>query len=148
MTDGFQRRTSKRADQMARDRQLREDRLAAYGAFAGAIMDYRRAQYDRVHRRLQEPEGPAHLEARNETYRLRSAAQQEFFRLRLVSDDRQLTQSAERALALAESIHHADTRKQVDEAGTRAKAALDEFITAASATLSDARGRRRFRIRR
>ncbi|QKG22665.1 hypothetical protein ACTIVE_4306 [Actinomadura verrucosospora] len=132
MTHLFQRRNTERAELLTRERQWREERLAAYGAFAGAVVDYRRAQTGRVFGRLEEPNGTAHLEARAESHRLRSAAEHELFRVRLVSDDPELTRCAEQALELTAVVHYADTKEQVRERGGRAEQALDKFITAAS----------------
>ncbi|MFD0857059.1 hypothetical protein ACFQ07_32925 [Actinomadura adrarensis] len=128
----FQRRNADRTERLTRERERREERLAAFGAFAGAVVDFRRAEYDRVHRRLDEPDSAAHDEARTESYRVRAVAHQEFFRVRLLCGDAELAQLAARALELTESIHDAETKEQVGESGERAKQALDEFIDAAS----------------
>lgn len=43
----FQGKISERNESKARDERLRQERLAAYSSFAGAVMDLRGIQYDR-----------------------------------------------------------------------------------------------------
>jgi hypothetical protein len=135
ITHVFQSRTAKRTEQFVRERQLRDERMAAYSTFAGALVSYRRGQYNRAHCWFDEPESPAYEEARAESYRLRSAAHQELFRVRLVADDPELTRLAVRAMELAEVIHDAAERSEIRQRGDRAKEALDTFIQAAGSKL-------------
>src|SRR5215510_14984299 len=67
----FQRRISERSEITAREERLRQDRLDAYSAFAAAVMDLRRVQYDRWHRRDDHPEHHDDEAVSAESYRLR-----------------------------------------------------------------------------
>ena len=135
MTHVFQRLNTERAERLARERHLRDERLAAYGAFAGAVVDYRRGQYDRAHRRLDGSASSEYREARAESFRLRSAAQQALFRVRLVTSDTEIIRCATDALKHTEVIHDAESKEEIRELGDRAKRATDEFISRASARL-------------
>ncbi|MFE0930627.1 hypothetical protein ACFW4O_30810 [Streptomyces mutabilis] len=42
----FQRQTMNRSEQFTRNERLRQERIAAYSAFAGALANYRRGQMD------------------------------------------------------------------------------------------------------
>lgn len=70
-----QESSNKRAQAQARSERLRQERLAAYGTFAGAVMDLRGAQYDRANSRMPE-EGQVRDRPRfiAESSRLRSVA--------------------------------------------------------------------------
>jgi hypothetical protein len=48
----FQGKISERNESKARDERLRQERLAAYSSFAGAVMDLRGIQYDRGYSRM------------------------------------------------------------------------------------------------
>jgi hypothetical protein len=56
----FQRLNNDRAERLALQRRLREERLASYSAFIAALVEYRRTQYDRVNRRIEDAEGVEH----------------------------------------------------------------------------------------
>lgn len=135
MTHLLQRLNADRVERLARDRQLRDDRLAVYSAFVGALVEFRRGQYDRAHRRFDGSDGEDYREARTESYRLRSAAQLELFRVQLVASDADITRCADEAMKLAEAIHDAQSVDEIQELGARAKLAANEFIDIAGATL-------------
>jgi hypothetical protein len=80
---------------------LRQERIAAYGDFAGTLMDYRRTQLDRRRARR---EGESEDVPRQEVYRTRSAAWGAYYRVRLVTGDEAVLRQARVALDLASSI--------------------------------------------
>jgi hypothetical protein len=80
---------------------LRRERIAAYGDFAGALMDYRRTQLDRRRARR---EGESEEAARQEQYRSRSAAWGAYYRIRLLTGEPAVLAQAKVALDLASSI--------------------------------------------
>ncbi|WP_396446870.1 hypothetical protein [Actinomadura sp.] len=123
-----QRWNTSRSEQFNRERQLREEQLTAFSSFAGALVDYRRAEYDRAHKNIDEPGSAAHNDARGESYRARSTAHHELFRVQLTSDSIKLFRLAETALNAAENIHEATTKEQVRASGEKAKNALNEFV--------------------
>ncbi|MGW5410359.1 hypothetical protein [Actinomadura geliboluensis] len=123
-----QRWNSTRSERLTRERQLWEEQLTAFSSFAGALVDYRRAEYDRAHRSLDAPDSTAHHDAREESYRARATAQQELFRVQLLSDSTGLFQLAEQAFVATEEIHEAATKEEVKNNGERAKQALAVFV--------------------
>lgn len=70
----FQKKIGERAELVAQHERLRHERMLASSAFAGAVMDMRRVQYDKWHRRHESPTRTDPEDVRNESYRLRSAA--------------------------------------------------------------------------
>ncbi|NEA27646.1 hypothetical protein [Actinomadura bangladeshensis] len=130
-----QRWNSIRSERLARERQLWEEQLTACGSFAGALVNYRRAEYDRAHRNLDEPDSAAHRDAREESYQVRATAQQELFRVQLLTDNTELLQLAEQAFIATEEIHEADTKEQVKRSGDQAKQVLGLFIEEAGCLL-------------
>lgn len=123
-----QRWNSTRSERLTRERQLWEEQLIACSSFAGALVNYRRAEYDRAHRSLDEPDSTAHRDAREESYRARAAAQHELFRVQLLTDNAKLLQLAEQAFIATEEIHEAANKEQVRHSGDQAKQALGLFI--------------------
>jgi membrane protein YqaA with SNARE-associated domain len=71
---GLQRRVLNEVHDSTRRDQREQHRLAAFGAFAAATMDLRRAEYDRWNRRVESPDGVESVEVRQESYRLRGEA--------------------------------------------------------------------------
>lgn len=125
----FQRQQAARAEAHARERSLRDERLAASEAFAGALVDFRRGSYDRAHRQLgPEPRKDVY---RDEYYRLRSAAQRALLRIRLICDDTTVIDAATHALEAAEAIHDAVSAEGMKSAGELARSAQDRFVQAA-----------------
>jgi hypothetical protein len=123
-----QRWNSTRSERFTRERQLWEEQLTAFSSFAGALVDYRRAEYDRAHTNLNEPDSAAHHDAREEFYRARATAQQELFRVKLLSDSTELFQLAEQAFISTEGIHEAATKEEVRRTGEQEKQALGIFV--------------------
>jgi hypothetical protein len=105
-----QRWNSIRSERFTRERQLWEEQLTAFSSFAGALVDYRRAEYDRAHSNLDAPDSAAHHDAREESYRVRTTAQHELFRVQLLSNSTELFRLAEQAFISTEGIHEAGTR--------------------------------------
>ncbi|GLF98571.1 hypothetical protein [Streptomyces yaizuensis] len=132
VTHLFQSRTTERTAELARNEQLRQERIAAYTAFAGALVDYRRGQSDRWHRALEEPGGPVAETARIESYHLRSGAHQALIRVQLVCEDRAALELAAAAFELTNCLHEAvDEADRAHRAG-QARETLSEFIGAAA----------------
>src|SRR5690606_8709778 len=135
VTHVFQRRNSERAEQVARAERLRQERLAAYSEFAGAVMDLRRAAYDRWHRHQENPDGSASIAARDEYYRLYAVARNLQFRLRLLADDSDLVSFADNAVECTTEIVDAGNEDERAALGERARQALETFVSAAAARL-------------
>ncbi|MFI0356888.1 hypothetical protein [Actinomadura sp. 9N407] len=118
-----------------RERQQREDRVAAYDAFANGLSYYRRAECDYVRRRLEAPGSPTTLESHAQSFRVRSTAAYDLLRVQLAARDPQIVELAERAFAITEQVHDAETAEQADRDANRAEQALAQFVTATGATV-------------
>ncbi|MEU9864131.1 hypothetical protein AB0D99_24975 [Streptomyces sp. NPDC047971] len=131
-THWFQGRAAERTAVLARDEQLRQERIAAYSAFAGAVVDYRRSQNDRWFRAAQDPSSEEAEESRYASYHQRTATRQALFRVQLVCDDAATRQLAESAFDMTNCMHEANGEEDRARRSQRAKETLDEFIAAAA----------------
>ncbi|MBT2366676.1 hypothetical protein J7E88_15490 [Streptomyces sp. ISL-10] len=128
----FQRQTAERSAALTRAEQLRQERISAYSAFAGALVDYRRGQNDRWHRALEAPGSAAAEEARIDSYRLRSSAHQALIRVQLVCDDPQALELAAAAFEVTNCMHEAPDESDRAQRSEQARETLSEFIGAAA----------------
>ncbi|MFD6172268.1 hypothetical protein [Streptomyces coeruleorubidus] len=124
----FQRRTADRAEAFTWRRLAREERLTAYSSFAEAVVAYRRAQYDPFHRRMDDRDSPALVDAKTESYHRRMIAQQALFRVQLVTNDPGLVQLAEGALEATRLMAEAPDSPSLEDSVERAKQALNDFV--------------------
>ncbi|MFB7373136.1 hypothetical protein ACFC0D_25185 [Streptomyces sp. NPDC056222] len=131
-THWFQGRATERTAILARTEQLRQERIAAYSAFAGAIVDYRRSQNDRWFRAAQDAGSEEAEESRYASYRQRTATRQALFRVQLVCDDADTRQLAESAFEMTNCMHEATGEEDRAHRSHRAKEILDQFIAAAA----------------
>lgn len=106
--------------------------MAVYSDFAGAVTEFRRSQYDRWHRKNEDPDGAAAAEARQESYRLKGVAQHELFRVRLIASSPTVAEAARNAFDAASAIHNASSKPQLRGNGDEAKEILEHFIALAS----------------
>jgi hypothetical protein len=128
----FQRKSAERNESFAHRQQLRTERMAVYSDFAGAVTEFRRSQYDRWHRKNEDPDGAAAAEARQESYRLKGVAQHELFRVRLIASSPAVVEAARNAFEAASAIHNAASKPQLRGNGNEAKGSLEHFIALAS----------------
>ncbi|QNP62755.1 hypothetical protein [Streptomyces genisteinicus] len=128
----FQHRTTERTAALAREEQLRQERITAYSAFAGALVDYRRGQNDRWHRAQETPGSAVAEAARIDSYRLRSGAHQALIRVQLVCDDPQALALAAEAFEVTNCIHEAPDEPERSRRSEQARETLSEFIGAAA----------------
>ncbi|MFE3069582.1 hypothetical protein [Streptomyces sp. NPDC059247] len=131
-THWFQGRATERTAALARTEQLRQERIATYSAFAGAVVDYRHSQNDRWFRAAEEPGSEEAEESRYASYRQRTAARQALFRVQLVCDDSETRRLAEAAFEETHCMHEAVGFEDRTHRSDRAKQALALFITAAA----------------
>jgi len=137
----FQRRMSEHNETLAREEKLRQEQLVACSAFAGAVMDLRRVQYDRWYRRQEHPDQMVPQDVRSESYRLRSVAWSAFYRFRLTTTDPALTKLGWSAVEEAAHVAHAADEADLRERGERARALLEEFVAAAARQFSGSTNR-------
>ncbi|MFC0599963.1 hypothetical protein [Streptomyces palmae] len=132
VTHVFQRLASRRGELFARSEALRQERIAVYGAFAAALEGYRHGQADRWYRRLEDLEGAAFLSARDEAHRLRTAARQALYQVKLLTDDPEVVLAAERAYRRTWDVSNARDQADRDTRDTRAREAIEDFVSRAA----------------
>ncbi|MFJ9810251.1 hypothetical protein ACIRTB_18695 [Streptomyces sp. NPDC101158] len=131
-THWFQGRAAERTAALARTEQLRQERIATYSAFAGAVVDYRLSQNDRWFKARIEPGSEEAEESRFASYRQRTAARQALFRVQLVCDDARVRGLAESAFETTHCLHEATDEADRARRSDEAKEALDRFVAAAA----------------
>lgn len=132
ITHAFQRLASRRSELFTRSEALRQERIATYSGFAAAVEDYRRGQADRWFRKQENPDGEEFLTARDQAHRLRTAARQALYRVKLLTDDREVVLAAERAYHCTRELSNARDRSDRNVRDTEAKQTIEEFVSCAS----------------
>jgi hypothetical protein len=135
ITHVFQRNASRRGELFARSEALRQERIATYSSFAAAVEDYRHGQSDRWYRMQQDPVGEAFITARDEAHRLRTAARQVLYRVKLLTYDGQVILAAERAYACTRDVSTAQDQAERNTLDTRAREAIEAFVSHASSLI-------------
>ncbi|MFF4019525.1 hypothetical protein [Streptomyces sp. NPDC001843] len=131
ITLAFQQRTTDRSHQFTRREKLRQERLDAYSAYAGALVNYRRCL---VHLWFCEHEQPPPEDpdaVRIRAYDLRSSAQEALFRVQMLTDDDRLSRTAEDALADITELPKADARAELDELRARTRDNISRLVGSA-----------------
>ncbi|MER5307985.1 hypothetical protein ABT034_09360 [Streptomyces sp. NPDC002773] len=131
-THWFQARSTERMASLARTEQLRQERIATYSAYAGAVVDYLHSQNDRWFRAAKEPGSEEAEESRHASYRQRTAARQALFRVQLVCDDAHIRRLAEAAFDETHCMHEAVGEAERARRSEQAKEALALFVSAAA----------------
>ncbi|MGX9886631.1 hypothetical protein [Streptomyces sp. NPDC002276] len=110
----FQQRAVDKSHDFTQKERLRQERLDAYSAYAGALINYRRCL---VHLWFclhdQTPPEDAE-EVRARSYDLRTRAQEAMLRVVLLTDDESLSEAARALLDDVASLYKADTREEFD----------------------------------
>ncbi|MFG2196028.1 hypothetical protein [Streptomyces sp. NPDC048639] len=132
ITHTFQRLAARRTEAFARSEALRQERMAVYSAFAGAVEDYRHGQAARWYRKLEGPDGEAFIAARDEAHRLRTVARQSLYRVKLTTDDREVILAAELAYENTRDVSKAQGQGARDAQDTAARRAIEAFVSSAS----------------
>ncbi|MET8646585.1 hypothetical protein ABZX69_42550 [Streptomyces sp. NPDC004074] len=131
ITLAFQQRTSDRSHQFTRREKLRQERLDAYSAYAGALVNYRRCL---VHLWFCEHEQPPPEDpdaVRIRAYDLRSNAQEALFRVQMLTDDGRLSRTAEDVLTDITQLPKADSRAELDELRARTRESISRLVGSA-----------------
>ncbi|WP_438302360.1 hypothetical protein ACSHXN_00400 [Streptomyces sp. HUAS TT11] len=131
ITLAFQQRTSDRSHQFTRREKLRQERLDAYSAYAGALVNYRRCL---VHLWFCEHEQPPPEDpdaVRIRAYDLRSNAQEALFRVQMLTDDGKLSRTAEDVLTDITQLPKADSRAELDELRARTRDSISRLVGSA-----------------
>ncbi|GAA0489047.1 hypothetical protein GCM10010361_62810 [Streptomyces olivaceiscleroticus] len=127
----FQRRETERSHALAREEKLRQERIDAYCAYAGALLEYRRVL---VHRWFVLHEGDELCgedtpELREEQYKARRAAHEAMFRAQMVSDDAGVVELAEQLMADVTELHSVETRRSLTELRARTRQEIRDFVS-------------------
>lgn len=131
ITLAFQQRTTDRSHQFTRREKLRQERLDAYSAYAGALVNYRRCL---VHLWFCEHEQPPPEDpdtVRIRAYDLRSSAQEALFRVQMLTDDDELSRTAEDVLADITELPKTDARAELDELRARTRDNISRLVGSA-----------------
>jgi hypothetical protein len=97
-THYFQRRNRADAERFERNERLRQERVSAYTAFGGALVNLRRTSKDRWYAIHDQRDGADPELLRYETYRLYTTAQESLFRVQLVTESSDLIELGRQAL--------------------------------------------------
>ena len=123
----FQARNARQAQELARDQQFWQERLAAYSEFAGIVTDFRRGENDRWHREQEDPQGAPFISGRDDSYQLRAKATAAMCRVQFIGGDTALSQLAERALNATIEIHMATDGNDRTRRGEKARLGLQKL---------------------
>ncbi|MGB8940178.1 MAG: hypothetical protein WCD21_08065 [Streptomyces sp.] len=115
ITLAFQQRTIEKGHTFTRSERLRQDRLDAYSAYAGALVNYRRCLVHLWFCLHEQPPPEDADEVRIRSYDLRSSAQEALFRAQMLTHEVTLSQAAEDVLARVTGLYKVDTRTELDE---------------------------------
>lgn len=132
ITHLFQRFSSGRSESFARSEALRQERIATYSSFAAAAEDYRHGQADRWYRMKQDPDGDVFLTARDEAHRLRTGTRRVLYRVKLLTDDREVVLAAEQAYRCTRDVSIAQDQAERDTLDAEARHAIEAFVARAS----------------
>lgn len=130
LTLAFQQRTTDKGHQFTRHERLRQERLDAYSAYAGALINYRRCL---VHLWFCEHEQPPHEDpgvVRVRAYDLRSNAQEALFRVQMLTDDEALSEAAEAVLADVTALPKTDSRTELDQRRVKTRDGINRLVRA------------------
>jgi hypothetical protein len=130
ITLAFQQRTVDRSHRFTRREKLRQERLDACSAYAGALINYRRCL---VHLWFCEHEQPPPEDpdvVRVRAYDLRSAAQEALFRVQMLIDDETLSRAAEDVLADVTALSKIGGRTELDDARVRTRDDISRLVRA------------------
>lgn len=130
LTLAFQQRTTDKGHQFTRHERLRQERLDAYSAYAGALINYRRCL---VHLWFCEHEQPPHEDpgvVRVRAYDLRSNAQEALFRVQMLTDDEALSEAAEAVLEDVTALPKTNSRTELDERREKTRDDISRLVRA------------------
>ncbi|WP_431894638.1 hypothetical protein [Nonomuraea sp. bgisy101] len=135
----FQQRAAKRAEQFTLSARLREERMTVYSGFAGAVLEFRSAQYNRTLLDFRSKGSPEYEEAKASAYQLRAVAWHSLYRVHLLSEDPEIARLADAAMSLAADMQNAEDRTALTQQGDTVRRAVEAFVLAASAEVKTAR---------
>ncbi|MEV0039348.1 hypothetical protein [Streptomyces sp. NPDC050804] len=133
----FALRTAGRSERVARDGQLRRDRLDAVTELATAISAHRRAMWMRGRAQLKGAPAARYEELRSESHLTRSAVARPLVSLRLLITDPAVHTAADAMVTATYAMRGADTSNaELTTAREAAMHAHDRFVDTAAAYLN------------
>ncbi|WP_409237721.1 hypothetical protein [Streptomyces sp. PA5.6] len=130
LTHSFQRRAIERTERFTRGEKLRQERIDAYCAYAGALVNYRRILVDRWFSRAENRQEEIE-ELRFRSYEMRSDAQEALFRVQLLTNDEELVRLAWETLDHVADVRRADDRDSLAERRRVSREAINDFVATA-----------------
>src|SRR5689334_11986662 len=115
ITFDFQRRSSERAESFASSLQLRQERLATYSAYAGAVTALKQGTVALWFHLQTDPDSPAVRGAFAECDRLGATTEEAQFRVQLLAGDANLVTLAASAFDAVGAMRGASTRAELAE---------------------------------
>ncbi|MFD5792244.1 hypothetical protein ACFWIO_01705 [Streptomyces diastatochromogenes] len=131
ITMAFQHRTTDMSHQFTRREKLRQERLDAYSAYAGALVNYRRCLVRLWFCEHEQPPPEDPDAVRIHAYDLRSSAQEALFRVQMLTEDETLGQAAEDVLADIATVSKAESRAEYDALRERTRDAISRLVRTA-----------------
>lgn len=133
ITHFFQSRATDRSERFARAERLRQERIDAYCAYAGALLDYRRVLVHRWFVVHEDERCAADTpELREEIYKNRYAAQEAMFRAQMVTDDPEILDRSERVMSAVTELHWAPDLEALTALRATTRQGIREYVTATS----------------
>ncbi|MEU1625884.1 hypothetical protein ABZ746_11270 [Streptomyces sp. NPDC020096] len=136
VTHTFQRRASERSARLTRTEKLRQERIDAYCAFAGALLEYRRVLVQRWFVQHEDRVDEDTPELQEQVYKLRYAAHEAMFRAQMLTGSAELSRLAERTLENVTALHRAGERAELDAARDASRLAIRDFVAATTPYVS------------
>jgi hypothetical protein len=131
VTHVFQRRATDRSERFAREERLRQERIDAYCAYAGALLDYRRVLVYRWFVLHEEGRGDEDTPAmREELYKNRYAAQEAMFRAQMVTGDPRILALSEEVLAHVTELHRVEDLETLTALRAVTRQGIRDFVAA------------------
>jgi hypothetical protein len=127
----FGRRTAQRAERVARDERLRQDRIAAYAAFVGAMTELRQALISLWFLRREQSDASEARDAHTEADRRGAAAHHARFSVQLLTDDAEILQLADAVFGPVDALIDVEDRSELKALEDRSEEILAAFIQAA-----------------
>lgn len=127
---------ARRAEDFAQRERLRRERMDVYSAFAARTMDARRAQINRWYQRTDKGRGTkAYEDAKSATYRERTAARREQYRVKLVATDQGFADLAVAAVDSLRYIPKTESKVEMEERADRTRDLVEQFVVKAGSQL-------------
>ncbi|MFK0172498.1 hypothetical protein ACIQU5_27240 [Streptomyces sp. NPDC090306] len=131
VTLAFQQRAVERGHQLGTRERLRQERLDACSAYAGALVNYRRCLVHLWFCENEEPPPEDPDAVRIRAYDLRSAAQEALFRVQLLADGEAFRTFSADVLADVTALGKAVHRQDLDEVRVRTRDGVARFVEVA-----------------